>query len=345
MAKEDCIYSYLLLLAITVAIYLLLNPIDGFENFTPTNIYNKFINSENNSLQSNENNEEFTDITPNNEYNNFVNNNEYYDINAQQEPYDNNFSYNLVNEIVEDFDNSASQQAPSLFEPKRNIEYTNTLPQNLINSSQNGMNSSQNLINSSQNGMNSSQNLINSSQNLINSSQNGMNSSQNGMNSSQNLIPPTQNIMANIQQPQSSTNVIKNSSNEMNVLNFDPNDEQYDYDATELAAAFIPPLPPGTKPDSIDFKKQNVDNYNARDFLPKQVNDEWFETDFSLAKYQLNDDKLINTEKYIIGINTVGESLKNATYDIRGTIPNPKFIVSPWMNSTYEPDFNLKPLC
>ena len=28
-----------------------------------------------------------------------------------------------------------------------------------------------------------------------------------------------------------------------------------------------------------------------------------------------------------------------------GTIPNPKFIVSPWNNSTYEPDFNLKPLC
>ena len=107
----------------------------------------------------------------------------------------------------------------------------------------------------------------------------------------------------------------------------------------------MPPLPPGTKPDAIDFKKNNVDKYNSKDFLPKQVNDEWFETDFSLAKYQLNDDKLINTEKYIIGINTVGESLKNASYDIRGTIPNPKFIVSPWNNSTYEPDFNLKPLC
>jgi len=129
------------------------------------------------------------------------------------------------------------------------------------------------------------------------------------------------------------------------VANFDPNDEDYDYGATDLTTAFMPPLPPGAKPDMVDFKKNNVDKYNAKDFLPKQVNDEWFETDFSLAKYQLNDDKLINTEKYIIGINTVGESLKNASYDIRGTIPNPKFIVSPWNNSTYEPDFNLKPLC
>jgi len=130
-----------------------------------------------------------------------------------------------------------------------------------------------------------------------------------------------------------------------NPPSFNPNDDSYDNDTSDLTSAFIPPLPPGSKPDVVDFKKNNVDKYNAADFLPKQVNDEWFETDFSLAKYQLNDDKLINTEKYIIGINTVGESLKNASYDIRGTIPNPKFIVSPWNNSTYEPDFNLKPLC
>jgi len=140
-------------------------------------------------------------------------------------------------------------------------------------------------------------------------------------------------------------NIKLNTNDIASIANFDPSDEDYDFNGTDLTTAFMPPLPPGTKPDAIDFKKNNVDKYNSKDFLPKQVNDEWFETDFSLAKYQLNDDKLINTEKYIIGINTVGESLKNASYDIRGTIPNPKFIVSPWNNSTYEPDFNLKPLC
>ena len=39
------------------------------------------------------------------------------------------------------------------------------------------------------------------------------------------------------------------------------------------------------------------------------------------------------------------QSLKNPTYDFRGTIANPKYNVSPWMNSTYEPDYNVKPLC
>ncbi len=130
------------------------------------------------------------------------------------------------------------------------------------------------------------------------------------------------------------------------LFNFTPNDESVnDFEGVNLNEAFDLPLPQGTNVDAVDFKKGNMDNYNAKDFLPKEINDEWFETDFSLAKYQLNDDKLINTERYIIGINTVGQSLKNASYDIRGTIPNPKFAVSPWMNSTYEPDFNLKPLC
>jgi hypothetical protein len=112
-----------------------------------------------------------------------------------------------------------------------------------------------------------------------------------------------------------------------------------------LDDAFIPPLPSGVNPDVVDINKNNVTNYNAKDFLPKEINSEWFDTDFSQAKHTLNDDKLINTERYVIGINTVGESLKNASYDIRGTVPNPKFTVSPWNNSTYEPDYNIKPLC
>jgi hypothetical protein len=111
-----------------------------------------------------------------------------------------------------------------------------------------------------------------------------------------------------------------------------------------LDTAFIGAIAPGTAIDEIDFTKNNVTEYDSSQFLPKEVNDEWFETDFTQAKYNLNDDKLINTNRYIIGVNTVGQSLKNPSYDIRGTIPNPKYTVSPWMNSTYEPDTNIKPL-
>ncbi|ADO67261.1 hypothetical protein crov228 [Cafeteria roenbergensis virus] len=112
-----------------------------------------------------------------------------------------------------------------------------------------------------------------------------------------------------------------------------------------LDTAFMGAIPPNTATDQVDFNRNNVTEYDSSQFLPQEINDEWFDTDFTKAKYNLNDDKMINTDRYIIGVNTVGQSLKNATYDIRGTIPNPKFTVSPWMNSTYEPDNNLKPLC
>ncbi len=131
--------------------------------------------------------------------------------------------------------------------------------------------------------------------------------------------------------------------NQMDVFGFEAND--FVESGAQLDVAFERPIPQEARPDVVDVNKNNVKKYDAKDFLPKEVNNQWFDTDFSQAKVNLNDDKLINTERYVIGVNTVGQSLKNASYDIRGTIPNPKFTVSPWNNSTYEPDFNIKPLC
>ena len=128
------------------------------------------------------------------------------------------------------------------------------------------------------------------------------------------------------------------------VNQFAPSDDSASSGAG-LDVAFERPVADTTNTDVIDLQKNNVKNYNAKDYLPKEINDDWFNTDFSQAKYKMNDDKLINTDKYIIGINTVGQSLKNASYDIRGAINVPKYSVSPWNNSTIEPDYNIKPLC
>lgn len=128
------------------------------------------------------------------------------------------------------------------------------------------------------------------------------------------------------------------------TFNYEANDEA-GASGADLTAAFERPLPPNVNPNTVDLNKNNVSQYDAKDYLPKEINNNWFDTDFSQAKYNLNDDKLINTDRYVIGVNTVGQSLKNASYDIRGTVPNPKFTVSPWNNSTYEPDYNIKPMC
>ena len=136
---------------------------------------------------------------------------------------------------------------------------------------------------------------------------------------------------------------IRQELQETPVFDFEANDT-YETGA-ELNSAFQRPIPQQARPDEVPLNKNNLKKYDAKDFLPKEINNQWFDTDFSQAKYNVNDDKLINTERYVVGVNTVGQSLKNASYDIRGTIANPKFTVSPWNNSTYEPDFNLKSLC
>ena len=88
----------------------------------------------------------------------------------------------------------------------------------------------------------------------------------------------------------------------------------------------------------------NQITFNCNDYLPQETNQDWFETDFDNAQLQCDSTSLVTTDRYIVGVNTVGQSLKNASYDIRAQPPCPKFKVSPWNNSTIEPDFNIKPL-
>lgn len=124
---------------------------------------------------------------------------------------------------------------------------------------------------------------------------------------------------------------------------FVPNEDRDE--GADVKVAFERNIPKGTDTNAIDFNKNVLKNYDSKNYLPKEVNDKWFDTDFTQAKFKMNNDKLINTDKYVIGVDTVGQSLKNATWDLRGTIANPKYMVSPWNNSTYEPDYNLKALC
>lgn len=83
-------------------------------------------------------------------------------------------------------------------------------------------------------------------------------------------------------------------------------------------------------------------NLNSGDLLPvdNYVN-EYNVNKPTVSYYDAN--LTVNTiEK--IGVDTQGSSKRNATQDIRGNVPCPKFVVSPWNNSTIDPDTNLKTL-
>lgn len=93
---------------------------------------------------------------------------------------------------------------------------------------------------------------------------------------------------------------------------------------------------------SQDLSSSNT--FNIKDFLPQEYNDEWFQTDVSSGK-EVDQATLIDISKICQGVDTIGQSLKNASRDLRGNIPNPKIVVSPFLNSSYDPDTNIKSWC
>jgi hypothetical protein len=70
---------------------------------------------------------------------------------------------------------------------------------------------------------------------------------------------------------------------------------------------------------------------------------DWFET---IETVDVKNSHLINIYRPI-GANTIGSTHKAAIYDIRGLDKAvcPKFVVSPWLQSSYEPDRSSKGIC
>ena len=105
-------------------------------------------------------------------------------------------------------------------------------------------------------------------------------------------------------------------------------------------------LPKNNMPDE-KFKKvmpaESRQTLTSAELLPTQKNADWFQV--PNEKFNLLQAVDLEIPEIKIGIDTVGQSRKNATYDLRAAPPNPKFVVSPWQNSTIEPDYNTKPLC
>lgn len=103
--------------------------------------------------------------------------------------------------------------------------------------------------------------------------------------------------------------------------------------------------------DSKEYEQQVIKESNedtsklqSSEFLPQELNKNWFDKDFNKVT-EIDQDTLIDVSQYSSGMDTVGQTLKNPSYDIRGNIPNPKNIISPFLNSSIEPDNNIKSWC
>ena len=100
----------------------------------------------------------------------------------------------------------------------------------------------------------------------------------------------------------------------------------------------------------VDFEEKKVtndcfprDKLTAEDLLPKDsANSKWAQMN-PAGQGELKNQNFL-TAGYHVGVNTVGNSLRNANMQLRSEPTNPILKVSPWMQSTIQPDLNRRPL-
>ena len=97
-----------------------------------------------------------------------------------------------------------------------------------------------------------------------------------------------------------------------------------------------------TSMPGIPSSCSNANIQNPAELLPKDSNSQWAQLN-PTGKGELANVNLLKAG-YHIGIDTVGQSLRNANLQIRSEPPNPQLNVGPWMQSTIEPDFMRPPL-
>jgi len=102
-----------------------------------------------------------------------------------------------------------------------------------------------------------------------------------------------------------------------------------------LIAAFFQLFLQHSHPSRLIFHKQ-------LELLPKDVNSQWAQLNPTGA----GDLKGVNllSAGALIGIDTIGNTLRNANLQVRSEPPNPQLNVGPWNNTTIAPDLMRVPL-
>ena len=80
------------------------------------------------------------------------------------------------------------------------------------------------------------------------------------------------------------------------------------------------------------------DQLSATDLLPQDANSKWAQVNPS-GQGSVGDQNFLNAG-YHVGVNTVGQTMRNPNLQLRSEPPNPQVQVSPWMNTSMEPDTN-----
>jgi len=86
----------------------------------------------------------------------------------------------------------------------------------------------------------------------------------------------------------------------------------------------------------------NLPVANPSDLLPRDTNNQWGSLNPSGSGDLLGQNLLSAT--FLTGIDTIGNTMKNANLQLRSEPPNPQLNVGPWNQSTFAPDLMRTPL-
>ncbi len=81
---------------------------------------------------------------------------------------------------------------------------------------------------------------------------------------------------------------------------------------------------------------------NPMELLPNDPNSQWAQVNPAGAG-DIQGKNFLSAGA-LVGVNTIGQSLRNANLQLRAEPPNPQSQVSPWLVSTIEPDLQRRPL-
>ena len=98
------------------------------------------------------------------------------------------------------------------------------------------------------------------------------------------------------------------------------------------------PMAAGAKPQGCYPREQ----LNPMDLLPEDANSQWAQVNPKGAG-DIQGKNFLSAGA-LIGVNTIGQSLRNANLQLRAEPPCPQVQVGPWLQSTIEPDLNRRPL-
>jgi hypothetical protein len=98
------------------------------------------------------------------------------------------------------------------------------------------------------------------------------------------------------------------------------------------------PFPEGDMPANC-YPKQQL---TPQELLPGDPNSKWAQVN-PMGQGDINGKNFLNAGA-LIGVNTVGQSLRNANQQLRSEPPCPQLQVSIWNQTTIEPDLQRRPL-